>query len=164
MDVITRRLRENGQLPTGGRGFNAPIIGPHEAAIILIAVAGSPKAHEADVRAAKLGPLHSEGRAGSRTLLNAVAALLSNPSELDALSEVRIARTTRRAKIIFRNGKLEEFRTGKSDPRSDRFDVEGILSAPLLALVARSLGNGQGKQSIPEGGSSTGKQQARGQS
>ena len=142
MDGITRKLRECGRLPTGGRGINAPTIGPSEAAIILVAVAGSPKANEADTRVAKLEPLLSGGRVGARTLLEAVTSLLENPMNLESLTEVRIARTRRRAAFIFRDGKVEEFYTAKPDARTYIFSVEGIMSAPLLQLVARAIRDG----------------------
>lgn len=151
MDGITRKLRESGRLPTGGRGNNAPDIGPNEAAIILIAVAGSPKVNEADMRAAKLEPLLSEGRAGTRTLLEAVMSLLADPAKLDAITEVRIARTRRRATFIFRSGKVEEFRTAKPNGQDERFYVEGILAAPLLKLVARAIQIGEAGKAMLEG-------------
>lgn len=140
MDGITRKLRESGSLPKGGRGTNAPVIGPTEAAIILIALAGSAKANEADARVGKLKPLISTSKGKvSRTLLNAVTSYLDGSSSLDALSEVRVSRTKRRAAFHFRDGGTEEFLHSRPDPRADRFYVEGILSAPLLALVARAL-------------------------
>lgn len=140
MDGITRKLRESGRLPKGGRGINAPAIGPSEAAIILISVAGSAKSNEADLRVAKLEPLISKTRThGTRTLLEAVTSLLTDPSRLDAITEVRIARTKRRAAFIFRNGEVEEFHPPKPDGRRDRFYVEGILAAPLLELVAHAI-------------------------
>ncbi|MBA2725692.1 MAG: hypothetical protein H0U53_06865 [Actinobacteria bacterium] len=151
MDGITRKLRESGRLPTGGRGNNAPSIGPNEAASILIAVAGTPKANEADMRVAKLEPLLSEGRAGTRTLLEAVMSLLADPAKLDAITEVRIARTRRRATFIFRSGKVEEFRTAKPNGQDDRFYVEGILAAPLLKLVARAIQIGEAGKATLEG-------------
>ena len=151
MDGITRKLRESGRLPTGGRGINAPIIGPNEAAIILIAVAGSPKSNEADTRVAKLQPLLSNGRARSRTLLDAVTALLADPTNLDTITEVRISRTKRRAAFIFRSGKVEEFHSAKPDGRADRFYVEGILGTPLLELVARAIRDGKGQPGVLQG-------------
>jgi hypothetical protein len=154
MDGITRKLRECGRLPTGGRGINAPIIGPREAAIILIAVAGSPKANEADTRVAKLEPLLSGGRVGARTLLEAVTSLLADPMHLEGLTEVRIARTRRRAAFIFRDGDVEEFHTAKPDARTDRFSVDGIMTAPLLELVVRAIrdgANGTGSSSDSSG-------------
>ena len=148
MDGITRKLRESGSLPTGGRGTNAPMIGPTEAAIILIALAGSAKANEADDRVEKLKRLisTSKGKA-SRTLLDVITSYLDGGSNLDVLSEVRVSRTKRRAACHFRDGQIEEFLSLRPDIRADRFYVEGILSAPLLALVARALGDGGGKTS-----------------
>ena len=139
MDGITRKLRESGRLPKGGRGINAPIIGPDEAAIILIAVAGSARANEANVRVAKLETLLRDGKPGAHTLLEAIRSLLADPASLDAMAQVRIARTKRKAAFIFRDGSVEEFHTARPDGRADRYYVEGILSAPLLKLVARAI-------------------------
>jgi hypothetical protein len=139
IDGITRKLRECGRLPTGGRGINAPIIGPREAAIILIAVAGSPKANEADTRVAKLEPLLSGGRVGARTLLEAVTSLMADSTYLESLTEVRIARTRRKAAFVFKDGKVEEFYTANPNARADRFSVEGIMTAPLLELVVQAI-------------------------
>lgn len=154
MDGITRKLRECGRLPTGGRGINAPTIGPSEAAIILIAVAGSPKANEADTRVAKLEPLLSSGHVRGRTLHEAVTFLLADPMNLASLTEVRIARTTRRAAFIFRDGTVEEFHAAKPGARRDRFSVDGIMAAPLLELVARAIRDGDGAARLSHGPSS----------
>ena len=152
MDGITRKLRESGRLPKGGRGTNAPVIGPDEAATILIAVAGSARANEADVRVAKLETLVRDGRPGACTLREAVTSLLRDPESLDAMAQVRIARTRRKAAFIFRDGRVEEFHTAKPDSRADRYYVEGILSAPLLKLVARAIRDDEDHLGILEEG------------
>ena len=139
MDGITRKLRESGRLPKGGRGTNAPVIGPKEAAVILIAVAGSAKANEADVRLEKLESLRSSPGANAPTLLETVASLLDDRGVLDTVSEIRVARTKRRATVHFHDGRVGEFLPARPDIRVDRFYVEGILSAPLLKLVGEAI-------------------------
>lgn len=140
MDAITRKLRESGRLPKGGRGINAPTIGAKEAATILIAVAGSAKGNEADVRVEKLEALRSTtGDHGKQSLHDVLTLLLREPSELNDMAELRVARTQRRASIHFVDGRVEEFRAPKPDARTDRFYVEGILPSPLLQLVAAAI-------------------------
>ena len=142
LDAVTRRLRQLGKLPTGGRGPNAPHIGPEEAAAILIALAGSTVGAEADSRLKKLAGLTQAKSRGTRTLMDAVKQLLEHPEGLEKLREVRVSRTTRHATLIFNDGKTEEFRggTGKSVPLS-RFYVEGVLPSGLLTAVADALKN-----------------------
>jgi hypothetical protein len=140
MDAITRKLRESGRLPKGGRGPHAPTIGPNEAATILIAVAGSAKGNEADARVGKLESLRStSGDHAKRTLLEVLALLLKEPSELQDVAEVRVARTQRRAAVHFVDGRVEEFRAPKPENRTDRFHVEGILPSQLLRLIALAI-------------------------
>lgn len=150
VDMTTRQLRESGRLPTGGRGPNAPAIGPSEAAIILIAVAGSGKAIEADVRVEKLTRLRSTRGHRDRTLLDAVATYIANPLNLANVSEVRIARTTRRAAVHYRDGAIEEFLPSGRESGTDSFLVEGILSRRLLEIVARAIGANDENASSPE--------------
>jgi hypothetical protein len=136
-DAITRKLRESGHLPLGGRGPNAPRIGSREAATLLIAVAGSSKAADASTRVEKLADLQSRARANS--LLDAVEKILSDPAERDSVREVRIARTRRRAVIIRSDHSTEEFRPKGKRPQSGRFFVEGILDNEFLSAVADAL-------------------------
>lgn len=140
MDAITRKLRESGRLPKGGRGAHAPTIGPVEAATVIIAVAGSAKGNEADARVAKLEALCSTTIKGSkRTLVNALALLLADPSKLADVAEVRVARMHRRATIHLIDGQVEEFRSPKPDNRTDRFSVEGVVPLALLRLIALAV-------------------------
>ena len=140
MDATTRKLRECGRLPVGGRGPNAPTIGFVEAATILVAVAGSAKGNEADARVGKLASLRcTSGDYVSWSLPEVLAQLLSDPATLHGLAEVRIARIKKRATIHFKDGRVEEFLDQKPDTRVDRFDVEGILPVALLDLIASAI-------------------------
>jgi len=140
MDATTRKLRECGRLPVGGRGTNAPTIGFVEAATILVAVAGSAKGNEADARVGKLESLRcTSGDHESWPLLEVLALLLGDPAKLHGVAEVRIARIKKRATIQFEDGRVEEFLDQKPDTRVDRFDVEGILPAALLGLIASAI-------------------------
>lgn len=133
LDAVTRKLREASKLPKSGRGPNAPHIGAQEAACILIAVAGSTKGTEADVRLAKL----AETKCGRFTLADTITALLAEPSKLDAIELVKVGRTTRHADVVHADGSVSAYRSGIFDDK--RFRVEGVLPAALLKLVASAL-------------------------
>jgi hypothetical protein len=135
-DTITRRLRESGKLPSGGRGANAPQIGAREAAIFLIAVAGSPKAIDAPTRVDKLSKLRSDG--GGPTFLDAVEGLLADQNARQNVREVRIARTHRGA-VIISDERTDTYRPTSKKQRSGRLSVEGILDRELISDVALAL-------------------------
>lgn len=140
LDAVTRRLRQMGRLPTGGRGPNAPHIGPEGAAAILIALAGSAKGAEADLRLKKLAELAQVKSGKARTLMDAVTQLLEHPEHLAELREVRVGRTTRHAVFVFNDGRTEEFRSETQKAvASSRFYVEGVLTSQLLMAVAEAL-------------------------
>lgn len=135
-DTITRRLREMGHLPLGGRGANAPKIEAPEVAKFLIAVAGSPKANDASVRLEKLMALRGPNK---RTLLDALEDILLNAESRRSVREIRIARTRTQAVIVTGDRTLEEFFPSGKRPRPGRFYVAGILDAKFLDTVASAL-------------------------
>jgi hypothetical protein len=140
MDAITRKLRESGRLPKGGRGVHAPQIGPLETAVILVALAGSTKGLEADARIEKLEALRSNSpKRSGLPLLQAVEELLIDPSGLKDIDQVRVARTARRAAILFKDGTAEEFLPARPRDQDDRFCVEGVLPATLLQKIANAM-------------------------
>jgi len=140
VDAITRRLRDRGRLPIGGRGPNAPHIGPAEASAILLAVAGSSKGAEADLRLEKLEGLGCISAANNGVSLGeAVCELLRDPGGLTGLREVRVARTRTAATILFRDGKADEYARRRPQGESERFYVEGVLPAALLRKIAAAL-------------------------
>jgi hypothetical protein len=140
LDAVTRRLREMKRLPTGGRGPNAPRIGPEEAAAILIALAGSAKGAEADLRLTKLAGLSLVQGGKAKTLINAVTQLLKHPELLAGLREVRVGRTTRHAVFVSNDGRTEEFRSEiQKAAVSNKFYVEGVLPSQVLRVVADAL-------------------------
>jgi hypothetical protein len=140
LDAVTRRLRDAGRLPNGGRGPNAPEIGPEEAAVVLVALAGSGKGLEADLRLEKLETLSCKfegfGRLG---LIQALTMILEDPDVFASIHEVRISRTTRHAAISYLGKAEDVFSESRSRRKSDKFYVEGILPGQLLKVVARSL-------------------------
>jgi len=145
IDAVTRRLREIGRLPKGGRGPNAPTIGKIESAAILLGLAGSTKGAEADTRLAKLEGLRCAS-AKQSVLIDTLAALLEDAHAISQLREVRVGRTTRRADVIWANGQIDEYRVEGARPKHDRFYVEGILPAKLLQLIAGALSQGTSPQ------------------
>ena len=140
LDAVTRKLRAAGHLPKGGRGSNAPHITATEAALVLIAVAGSAKGIEADARIEKLLPMSStKSPRAQRTLLDAVSELLGQGFDLTEVAELRVGRTSRYAAIHSTNGEIEEFVRTSTNTHSDRFSVEGIVPRSLLKRIALGL-------------------------
>ena len=100
-------------------------------------VTGSSKGIEAHIRLQKLAQLRNS--AGS-TLLDVIEEVISNPSHLVGLVEIRIARTTRWARIVRSDQPPEDFVDSKRPSNLSRFRVDGVLSNDLLRLVADVLG------------------------
>lgn len=149
VDAVTRKLRAAGHLPRGGRGRNAPLIGAREAALALIAIAGSTKGNEADTRMIKLLELASVSTRGAgRSLLDAVVQLMDDSVRLAEVVEVRVGRTTRYAAICYKSGKIEEFVRARNT-RPDRFSVEGIIPRSLLERVALGLRSTEHRDQAP---------------
>jgi hypothetical protein len=144
LDATTRRLRARGLLPSGGRGSNAPEIGPAEAAVILIAFAGSLKGTEADARFEKLQVLRSApGTTFACSLVEALASYLANPSRYPRLTKIRISKTHRYAAFEYKDGGQEEFLPARPKPIDDRLQSEGILTATLLKILSDQLMGGR---------------------
>jgi hypothetical protein len=83
LDIRMRKLREAKLLPTGGRGPNAPHIGPRDAATMLIAICCSRQAVDAaqalPVFASLLPKFTDEAFEGASSFGEALTAALSNP-------------------------------------------------------------------------------------
>ncbi len=144
LDTLIRRLRELGRLPDQAGDPNDLHINSREAAAILLALAGSTKGPEADLRLKKLEALPRAARKiRSPALLGALAQLLEQPQSLSRLQEVRVRRTGGHAAFIFVDGRAEEFRATKQGrPKGEGFRVEGVLPAALLSKVAHALTGG----------------------
>lgn len=140
LDAVTRRLRDAGRLPKGGRGLNAPDIGAEEAAVILVALAGSGKGLEADVRLAKLETLSCDfDDLGRLSLVQGLTMILEDPDVFGSIKEVRIGRTTRHAVVSYLGGAEDVFFESRSQRTCDKFYVEGILPGELLNTISRAL-------------------------
>lgn len=146
IDAITRRLRQIGRLPKGGRGQHAPEVGAAESAAMLLSLAGSTKGAEAELRLAKLEALPGPASEGCPTLLGAITSLLESGKRLTGLVEVRVSRTSRRAVFIYDDGCQMEFGSERSRSAPANFLVEGVLPARLLEDVASELGKLEGNE------------------
>ena len=140
MDGTTRRLREIGRLPLGGRGTNAPEIAAENAAAVLVAVAGSGKAIEADNRLAKLE--ESAKAQSGETIVAAISRMLDHPAELETIAEVRVSRTSRSASVHHTDGRVDRYGDSRSASRPTKFRVEGVLPSSLLKTVSNDLKKG----------------------
>jgi hypothetical protein len=138
--AITQFLREAGRLPVKGRGRNAAGVSAADVASILIALAGSSKANEADARLQVLKSLRLSGTlSGGQTLLTALTLLIENPEQFGRLEAVRISRTARHATLQFSSHTNLHFGTPGWEPCENRFSVEGVISGGLIRLVASAL-------------------------
>jgi len=141
--TITGKLREQGKLPKAGRGPHAPQIGPKEAALVLLAVAGSSRANESGQRIEKLERLalrSSDASADAEvSLVERFIHLLDDPDRAGNVEEARISRTIGRATIIYRNGAFEEFTGPRTYNLDEKFRAVGELPGGLLKRVATLL-------------------------
>jgi len=112
LDQISRRLREDGRIPNAGRGATAPDIGPHEVALILLALAGSEVAARPRIALARLALLELETDAPprhARGFIPAIEALLSNASDAASVTEIRVGRGDCASSIMYDDGHVERF-------------------------------------------------------
>lgn len=141
LDMITRKLRSKDLLPVGGRGPNAPTIGPSEAAWILLVLAGCSIPAAADATANRVRTLKSEWKRPDGlnwNLHNVVRDLLVDRNALNDVKEIRVCRSAAAATIVYEDGREEHF-VGSNLPylahpdlRGLDFRVEGVLSKQLL--------------------------------
>lgn len=140
IDQRTRRLRELGELPVGGRGLNAPEITPRHAAMILIALAAADSAPRTAQVVRDYPSLRSgEGAAGGQ-FLDALVEILSAPATAETVRDVRVCRSEASATITMINGDQLHYRdpqvNGTANPGGY---VEAVLTGELLHNIAVSL-------------------------
>jgi hypothetical protein len=158
LDQVTRKLREATKLSTGGRGFNAPSLPPHEAAWMLTAYAGSETASRAahavlfysDFRrpdfyhVGPAGPAHGF----SNGFDAAMQELLQEPRLLAEVHSIRFARNLPLVRIILRNGEVVSYCHKSEDlaeieTRAEQsFLSEGVLTRGLLEEIVANLNDG----------------------
>ncbi|MEO7688189.1 MAG: hypothetical protein ABIS51_02810 [Sphingomonas sp.] len=148
VDLVTRDLRENGAIPTGGRGPNAPRIGAVEAAAMLIALAGADVASQAYLAIAKVKGLRFvELDALPRhdgCLVTTLRKVLGDPPLASEIHEIRVCRNLPLAEIFYKDGAIERFvhQNVIVDPMAlggGCFRSEGVLPGALLEQVALKL-------------------------
>jgi hypothetical protein len=92
LDIRMRKLREAKLLPTGGRGPNAPHIGPREAATMLIALSCSRQAVDAaagvPVFASLLPKFTDEAFEDATTFAEALTAALARPAAAKRITRI----------------------------------------------------------------------------
>jgi hypothetical protein len=92
LDIRMRKLRKAKLLPTGGRGPNAPHIGPREAATMLIALCCSRQAVDAAdgvlVFASLLPKFIDEAFEGASTFAEALTAALARPAAAKRITRI----------------------------------------------------------------------------
>ena len=139
-EAVTQILRKAKQLPVTGRGPYAAQVGAAEAAAVLIALAGSSKANEADARLLDLQSLRLSGsNPGGQTLVSVLTQILQNPEQFGRVHSVRIGRTTRHATIQYETFPAMHFGPPGYQFEDDRFYVEGVISGGLIRLIGAAL-------------------------
>ena len=146
MDIVTRRLRDAGQLPVAARGLNAADVTGRSTAKVLIATAGSAKGVSADRRLRLLRGLKSD-LDGKTKLIARLGRLLDGSAELQEVAECRVGRNVREASLLFVDGAIERFSTTEPPDYSSRLRVEGVIPGNLLRQLAISIAN---RSSIPD--------------
>lgn len=146
LDVVTRQLRAQKMLPVGGRGLNAPKIGPDEAAWVLIGLAGSDAAAQAAWALHKqleLRMVPGSAPRHSDEFVSVVQILLGNPDWAGEVVELRVGRSHALSQIIYRDGHVERF-VGPDAPHlaaggGMRFRTEGVIGGGMLHQIAIDL-------------------------
>lgn len=145
LDTVTRVMRTDGKLPIGGRGPNAPDIGPFEAALMMIALAATDVAARAVEGLSRQISLKTDAAAPrfADDLPSALQVALGNPDWARQIAEVRVGRTHAFSQIAYCDGHIEYFTIpGTANPSgvgSTAFRSEGILSGGLIHQVAIEL-------------------------
>jgi hypothetical protein len=138
MDIVTRGLREAGQLPVAARGANAPHVSGLIGARVLIATAGSSKGNGAAKRLSLLKKLKSETHKPSSFLIR-LSRLLKGHPDLERVQECRIGRNVSEASILFVDGAVEKFSVADSPDYRSRLRVEGVIPGDLLRQIAKVI-------------------------
>jgi len=135
LDIALRRLREASHLAVEGRGPNARQIEIRDAAMVLIAYAGSGKASNAAMRLTKLLKIKN---AEGVSLGVKLQRLIEDPSTVDI---VAISRTHSRAWCYLKDGTVEPFEPDAPKPIDGRFKSAGVIDATLLNSVRQVVHN-----------------------
>lgn len=144
MAAITRALRHGGHLEVRGRGANAPDLDATAAATILVAVAGSGKAVDAERRFRVLKDLVDVE--SGRTLLEAMTDVIDSGTNSDNLIEVRVGRNVRIASFVYADRTVAFQRRIPRDYRT-RGRAEFVLPFALLHTVSTFI---RTKASVPD--------------
>ena len=141
IDQITRRLREDGRLPNAGRGTVAADIGPREATLILLAIAGSEFASRSRSALAQLAIFEIVGDVAprlSRSFIASVEALLSSADAAATVREIRVARGNGRSSILYDDEYIEHFALVDS-PGVPALSTQGIIWGGLISELETGL-------------------------
>ena len=147
LQQIFESLRDDGLLPTGGRGPNAPHITVQHGASILIAICSPRTLAQSAEFVVEWGGMKPVGKklsdfAGVKNFRQALEVLLSDAEDKVRLKEVRITLNWPRAIIVLDSGKQFTFGYEDSLAASDagyfsypsRF--EAILAPSMLTQMA----------------------------
>lgn len=143
LDTVTRVLRSESRLPLGGRGVNAPDIGPDEAAWVMVGLAATDVAAQAGYgfhRQLGLELYGNEQPRHAKHFVDAVQVILGSADWASEVAEVRVGRSYPLSQIIYADGHVERFtERGERAFGTASFRSEGVLAGGLLHQVAIDL-------------------------
>jgi hypothetical protein len=105
IDGRNRELRKVDLLPTGGRGPHAPQIDQRHAAVMLIGLGSASVAAQAGIIAPQYARLIDPLNPSGGTLLDALAAMLSDPELACSVDEIRFCRTRQWVMVVYHDGR-----------------------------------------------------------
>jgi hypothetical protein len=140
LDVRTRKGREEGWLPTGGRGLNAPALTPASATAVLISLASEQACHATEA-VSRLSPLKADN---GQVFAEALAEILAEPRAAAGVAEVELGRNVPTAKVIFLDGRTIEFSGGVAEAVAiqSEIGIDGTLLVKIAELIEKPVHRG----------------------
>ena len=141
-----RVLREAGLLPQGGRGGNAPDVGPRHVAVALIGFAASTNASHIAAAVETYGTMSlvAGNIAGNGSFLEALTIVFENPHLAARIETLRICRSWPEARIVARRDDRdpEMAHYARAADRAAARDRHLRIDVTLAGALIRTLNDG----------------------
>lgn len=148
LDIVTRKLRQEGKLRIGGRGRHAAEVEHIEAAWIMIGLAATDVAAQAVDGFRRQMELEVPRGVRPRHYTHIVEALqiiLGNPQWASKVAEIRVGRTYAHTQIVYHDAPTDHFvlpgtpKDEAAEVGNRAFRSEGVLSGGLIHEAALAL-------------------------